>query len=162
MIRPDKIPGENPKPLGTRPPPPPAPPVKRMIEEQPPDQPFQRGLLLMYPIGEISGHQVYAATRDSTDANILSAILGCMKDLRERYRWIPLDERLPEWAVPVIVATTTRIISEAYWDGQVWRWENDTPVNSECVDGEVAYWMPMPPHPVTPEEFEKMTAQRHP
>jgi hypothetical protein len=109
----------------------------------------------MYLIGKINGIDILAMVNNGTDANVMSCILKGMNLARDRFYWRPVGEAMPNRGFPVIVVTSNRIVSEAYWGGgDWWFWDDDHAVNSECNDGTVTHWMPLPLPPPTPEEVE--------
>lgn len=73
--------------------------------------------------------------------------------LQERTRWIPVDERLPEEGVPVLI-NYIGTDGEPYADGvAVWTecgcfwWEGSLADCDEEVAVPVTYWMPLPDGP---------------
>ena len=66
--------------------------------------------------------------------------------LRERQRWIPVTERLPENGQRVLAYCKDRVIHDAKWSWPESEWF-DKATGSSYLGGFVTHWMPLPPAP---------------
>ena len=66
--------------------------------------------------------------------------------LRERQRWIPVTERLPENGQRVLAYCKDRVIHDAKWSWPESEWF-DKATGSSYLGGFVTHWTPLPPAP---------------
>ena len=92
---------------------------------------------------------LYCANKDA--ANLIERLTAENAALREKQRWISVEERRPE-AGKRVLATDGVFVGEAYrTSADTWR-RYDGIAMRDCIGSVVTHWMPLPE---APEEGEK-------
>ena len=102
------------------------------------------------------GCDVDRLSKDAADA--IERLTAENAALREKQQWIPVTERLPECAVPVLVSYIGFNSGELHADDVAARiddrwmwWDGDLQSSDERVIVKITHWMPLPAAPEAPE-----------
>lgn len=86
---------------------------------------------------------------DSDYAMVEAAFLRGLRSERERHRWIPVSERLPEESGDYLVAFYWGGISKIGYSKKHGEWNNDDSLDHDLANAmrDITHWMPLPPKP---------------
>lgn len=102
-------------------------------------------------VGEIQDRREYI---EFAAANVIERLTAENAALREKQRWISVDDRHPKPGTRVL-ATDGVFVGEAYrTSADTWR-RYDGIAMRDCIGSAVTHWMPLAEAPETPEGGEK-------
>ena len=94
----------------------------------------------MHELRAAAGRLLYDDHRDPADHDALVAFIGDVERQQERFRWIPVEERLPPNSRKVLLYTDRGAVFRGYYDHVHQSWRTTKTVN-------ITHWRAMPDGP---------------